>query len=199
MARTGRRPGGADTRTEIVDAARAQFAEQGYDATSLRAIARAAAVDPALVHHYFAGKSALFAEVMQLPLDPSTVLPAVLDVPLEELGRSLTRFFLGLWESPDSGAQMVAWVRVGLGSEDATAQLRGFVTSEILARFAARLPDQSSAARRAALAGTQLIGAAIGRYLIRAEALVALDLEEYADAVGAAVQAHLTGAGAAPG
>ena len=54
----------------ILTAARAEFAEQGYDATSLRGIARRAGVDPALVHHYFEGKSALFAQVMDLPVNP---------------------------------------------------------------------------------------------------------------------------------
>ncbi|HET8768799.1 MAG TPA: helix-turn-helix domain-containing protein, partial [Pedococcus sp.] len=53
MSPRGRRPGGADTRAGIVAAARAEFAENGYDATSLRAVARRAEVDPALVHHYF--------------------------------------------------------------------------------------------------------------------------------------------------
>lgn len=44
---------GEDTRAAILAAARAEFARVGYDATSLRGVARLAGVDPALVHHYF--------------------------------------------------------------------------------------------------------------------------------------------------
>ncbi|MEJ7705504.1 MAG: TetR family transcriptional regulator [Geodermatophilaceae bacterium] len=127
MARTGRRRGDVDTRAEILAAARAQFAERGYDGASLRGIARAAGVDPALVHHYFDGKSGLFAEVMQLPADPAAVLPAVLAVDLDEIGASLLRFFLGLWEEPHTGPQMLAWIRSSLASEAGTARLREFV------------------------------------------------------------------------
>src|SRR5207253_1173969 len=54
--RTGRRPGGGDSRGDILTAARASFADRGYDATSLRSVARAAGVDPALVHRFFGGK-----------------------------------------------------------------------------------------------------------------------------------------------
>ena len=69
----GRRPGNADTRGEIVQAATRVFAAKGYDGTSLRAVAREAGVDPALVHHYFEGKAGLFVAAMALPFDPRSV------------------------------------------------------------------------------------------------------------------------------
>src|SRR5215469_7545513 len=73
MSAVGRRPGNADTRGEIVEAAKRVFAARGYDGTSLRAVAREARVDPALVHHYFDGKAGLFIAAMQLPFDPADV------------------------------------------------------------------------------------------------------------------------------
>lgn len=57
MSPRGRRPAGEDARAQIVEAARAELAAKGYDGTSLRGVARAAGVDPALVHHYFDGKA----------------------------------------------------------------------------------------------------------------------------------------------
>ena len=69
----GRRPGNADTRGEIVEAAKRVFAAKGYDGASLRAVAREAGVDPALVHHYFDGKASLFVAAMALPFDPRAV------------------------------------------------------------------------------------------------------------------------------
>ena len=72
-AAAGRRPGNVDTKSEIVEAAKRVFAAKGYDGASLRAVAREAEVDPALVHHYFDGKAALFVAAMALPFDPRSV------------------------------------------------------------------------------------------------------------------------------
>ena len=49
---------------EILNAARTEFSVKGYDASSLRAIARLAEVDPALVHQYFDGQAAPFAAAL---------------------------------------------------------------------------------------------------------------------------------------
>jgi len=66
----GRRAAGSGTRDRILDAARAEFAERGYLAASVRAISRRAAVDPALVRHYFGAKSNLFAAANDIPAQP---------------------------------------------------------------------------------------------------------------------------------
>ena len=82
-------------------AAEKAFGEEGYAAASLRGIAQRAGVDPALVHHYFDGKAALFIEVLGLPRDFTVIQEEVrrspgsegeaLDVALkpqpDELGR----------------------------------------------------------------------------------------------------------------
>ena len=52
------------TRAAILEAAKTQFALQGYDCTVLRDIAREAGVDVALVKRYFGGKEALFLEAL---------------------------------------------------------------------------------------------------------------------------------------
>ena len=77
MAPVGRRPGNQDTRETILAAARQAFAERGFDRASIRQIATAAAVDPALVHHYFGRKDALFREATAIPVDPDVVVPHV--------------------------------------------------------------------------------------------------------------------------
>src|SRR5215831_16860854 len=76
--RTGRRAGDSGTREAILQAARAQFAEHGYDGATIRAIAAAAGVDPALVHHFYGSKESLFAAAMQLPVVPSEVISAIM-------------------------------------------------------------------------------------------------------------------------
>jgi AcrR family transcriptional regulator len=67
---TGRRPGNPDTREAVLAAAREAFAERGFDGASIRGIATAAGVDPALVHHYFGTKDQLFLTAVQAPADP---------------------------------------------------------------------------------------------------------------------------------
>jgi AcrR family transcriptional regulator len=55
---------------QLLDAAQAVFAEDGLRAASLRAIARRAGCDPALIYYHFASKEALFAALLRrrLPL-----------------------------------------------------------------------------------------------------------------------------------
>ena len=91
--RTGRRPGGKDSRGAILKAAQRLFAERGYDATSVRAVAARARVDPALVLHFFGSKAELFAGSLQLPLDPAEV-EALLQGDRATLGRRLAEFYL---------------------------------------------------------------------------------------------------------
>jgi AcrR family transcriptional regulator len=74
QGRTGRRPGPTQTRGEILDAARAAFAGRGYDGVSVRAVARAAGVDPALVHRFHGSKEELFVAAMALPVSPSQIV-----------------------------------------------------------------------------------------------------------------------------
>ena len=79
MSTRGRRPAGSpDAREAILVAARVAFARDGYSA-SLRGIARAAGVDPALVHHYFPDRSRLFVESVLGTLDGALADPSLLD------------------------------------------------------------------------------------------------------------------------
>jgi AcrR family transcriptional regulator len=56
---------GALKRAEILDAALMLFAEQGYDRTSVREVARAVDLSQAGLLHYFSSKEELFAEVLR--------------------------------------------------------------------------------------------------------------------------------------
>ena len=76
--RTGRRPGESGTRDAILEAARREFAQQGYDRTTIRNVARDAGVDPALVHYFFGTKTELFAAAMQLPVNPAELVQTLL-------------------------------------------------------------------------------------------------------------------------
>ena len=191
MARTGRRPGDSGARTAILDAARAAFAAHGYSGASIRAIAGAAEVDPALVHHYFGTKSELFAAAMSLPLDPSQVLPGVLAGDPAGAGERLVRFFLSVWEEPASRAPILALIRSALTHEDAAEMLRGYVADALVASIGQTV-EGPEAELRATLAVAQLLGMAMGRYLLRVEPLVSADVETLVRRLAPVLQQHLT-------
>ncbi|CUR61447.1 hypothetical protein NOCA1240550 [metagenome] len=87
----GRRPGAPDTRAQVLDAARTSFAEKGFRATTIRAVAATAGVDPALVHHYFGTKDNLFLAALEMPVDPRELLaPVVRQGPRQWCGRART-------------------------------------------------------------------------------------------------------------
>ncbi|MFE8940115.1 TetR family transcriptional regulator [Streptomyces sp. NPDC007872] len=182
---------GPGARERILAAARAQFAERGYDKASVRGIARAAGVDPALVHHYFGSKDEVFAAAVEVSFEPATVVPAIVSGPRDGIGERLARFFIGVWENPASRAPLLAIVRSALTHEAAAAVLRTFVLRRLLERIAAEL-DVPDPKLRAELAASHMIGIAILRYVIRVEPLASADPEEIVAQVAPTLQRYLT-------
>src|SRR4051794_30580271 len=128
---TGRRPGNPDTREAVLAAARAAFAERGYDGATIRGIATAAGVDPALVHHYFGSKEKLFLAAVQAPADPGEFLPEVLALPPDELGVAVVRLVLRVWDSPARAAGL-ALLRSAVSNEWTAKMLREFLSARII-------------------------------------------------------------------
>lgn len=190
MGRTGRRPGGPDTRATILAAARTSFAQRGYDGASIRGIAGAAGVDPALVHHYFDTKHGLFVAAMEFPVDPGAVLPALLAPGIDGLGERLVRFFLTLWEGASDLSPFLGLIRGAVSHEESAALLREFVTREVLGRVAAAV-DQPQPELRASLVGSQMVGLAMARYVIRIEPLASAHVETVVAAIAPTVQRYL--------
>ncbi|GAA0412663.1 TetR/AcrR family transcriptional regulator [Streptomyces luteireticuli] len=184
---------GPGARERIAAAARAEFAERGYDGASIRAIAKGAGVDPALVHHYFGPKERVFAAAVELDFAPALAAPGVLlEGGPQDVGERLTRFVLGVWEDPATREQLRAIVRSAVANEAAATVFRELVTERLMLPVAGRLgvPD---ARLRAELAAAQLVGVAMLRHVIKVEPLASVDFEDVVARAAAAVQAHLTG------
>jgi AcrR family transcriptional regulator len=198
-ARTGRRTGDSGTREAILDSARDQFAERGYDGATIRAIARDAGVDPALVHHFYGTKERLFAAAMRLPVVPSEFIAAALAetprVPGESGGEHLVRSALALWDSAEVRASFIGLLRSALTSEQAAAMLREFVTAAILKPVASVAigTDPERTPFRASLVGTHMLGLALTRYVLQLGPVAAADTDELAAAIGPAIDRYLTG------
>lgn len=193
--RRGRRKSadsGEGARAEIVAAARVEFAAKGYDSTSLRAVARRAGVDAALVHHYFADKADLFAATVDVPIRPDLIVAEILRGPRDAIGATIIRTILDRLDNKPIGDAVLGVVRTALGHEFAARILRQFMVREVLGRVAAAL-DLEDGELRATLAGSQIIGLIIARYGIKFAPLAEASADEVVARVGTVVQWYLVG------
>lgn len=192
MARTGRRPGDTDTREEILAAARTAFGEVGYDRATIRQIASAAGVDPALVHHYFGPKADLYAAAIDMPISPRDVADAIVGDGIEEAGERLTRLFFSVWERSEAREPLLAMMRGALGgSTQGVTAFRQFIEHELLARVAPHI-DAPDRKLRMTAAASHLVGVAIARYVIGIEPIASADPEDLVMLIAPRVQSYLT-------
>jgi len=190
-ARRGRPPGGSQTRSRILASARRLFGERGFEGASVRAIAAEARVDPALIHHYFGTKHALYLAATELPFDPRAP-QRLLEPGIEGLGERLVGFALDIWDRPDFAPVIAGIVRSAAADPAAAAQLREIVIRQVLTPLAAAL-GRPDAELRATLAGSQMIGLAFARLIVRVEPLASAERERIVRAVGPTIQRYLTG------
>lgn len=191
--RTGRRPGGPDTRAEILTAAQRTFAEAGFAGATVRAIAAAAGVDSALVHHYFGTKQGLFLAVIQVDLDPRSVVDRIASGPADEIGMRLAATVLGAWDSP-TGTALVAALRAALADPSLARTVREFLLAEVVSRllYAVGCPP-AEMPLRASLVVAQMVGVLAARYVLGVPPLSTLSAAAVAAHIGPSLQRYLTG------
>jgi len=181
-----------DTRSTIVTAAAAEFSRDGYDATSMRGIARAAGVDPALVRHYFSDKADLFAEAIAAPMRPDRMVRQALAGPRDQIGVNLVRYMVETLDRPAASERVIRMMHTALGQEFAAKMLRQFIIREVLKRIAKELGEEDSELR-ASFAATQIVGMVVARYGIKIEPLASASPDEVVNRIGPVVQWHLMG------
>lgn len=190
--RPGRPAGSSDTRERILGSARELFARNGIDRTSVRAVAAAAGVDAALVHHYFGTKQQLFAAAIQLPMDPMTVLKPIRETPVEELGLRLPSLLLPIWDS-ELGAGLIATLR-SLISGAEVSLARSFLQEVIVAEVGPRIDNPAgTGAIRVQFVASQLMGVVMARYIVKLEPFASLPADRIAATIAPNLQRYLTG------
>jgi AcrR family transcriptional regulator len=190
--RTGRRSGESTTREAILEAARARFAEHGYDGATIRGIAADAGVDPALVHHFHGTKERLFVAAMRFPIVPSEALAPALEAGRDRLGETIVRTVLGLWSQAEAREQTIGLLRAAVTNDQAAEMLRGFVKAAILGTVAGFVDDED-AEYRTSLVATQIVGLGLARFVLRLEPVASADDEDLVAAIAPTVQRYLTG------
>jgi AcrR family transcriptional regulator len=119
----------AATSRKIIEAAQHEFGEHGFEATTVRAIARRAGIDPSLVIQHYGSKEHLFRIATELPSDAYAIavqLPA--GTPREELVAHLLD---------------VLAVRLGTPPPETRALVRSMLTSPAATASPARLRSSS--------------------------------------------------------
>ena len=187
--RTGRRAGHSGTRNAILDAATELFGERGYQGASMRMIAAAAGVDPALIRHFFGDKETLFATAVA---DRTTIfqqLAASLPGDPADIGARVAHTYLQLWEQPQTHPILMAIARSATTSDRAARMLRDALADNV--RSHTSEPDNAQA-QLLALAGSQLFGLAIARHIIKVPAITQLALDDLVAQVAPTIQRYLT-------
>lgn len=175
-----------------MSSARELFARNGFDKTSIRAVAAAADVDSALVHHYYGTKERLFTAAIDLPFDPLTVIGPLREAPVEQLGYTLPSLLLPLWDS-ELGNGMIATVRSLLSGAD-IGLVRSFLREVIIEEIAARVDDPpGSGIIRAEFVASQVAGVLMARYILELQPFASLPVEQIAETIAPNLQRYLTG------
>lgn len=161
------------TESSILDAARELFAADGFERTTIRAVAGRAGVDPALVMQHFGSKERLFAESTRWSTEHSTILSATSDgLPAAAIADLISHF-----EQGADREAAVALMRNCLTHPASLAMMRDQVMCERKAVVAAQL-EGPDAELRAALFGACMIGLSLSRYLIKLEPVASASPEE---------------------
>ncbi len=189
----GPRGAGADTRAEILSAAANVFIRDGYS-SSMRAIARAANVDPAMVRHWFGSKTQLFVESLRPVQRDDPRLVRLSTVPVEELGATIVAQFLALWDDPVDGVRLRTILRTAIAFDEVAEAMRGVLFDEVLLQVLLnRGYEEGDARLRASLTASQMIGLAVARHILGFATLEEASREQLVRLYGPTLQRYLTG------
>jgi AcrR family transcriptional regulator len=182
---TSARPRNASrTRADILAAARRRFGADGYERTTLRAVAADVGVDPALVIRYFGSKQNLFAAAADFTID----LPDLSGVDPDDLANILLRRFFAVWEEDQT---FVALLRAAMTSPLAADTLRQVFAQQVAPKLVTATPDHP--VQRAGLTGAFVIGLAMTRYVLVNPPVANLSREELCRWAAPVVRQLLTG------
>lgn len=189
-------PGPRDERgvlsARILAAGRDAFAESGWAGTTIRAVARAADVDPALVYHYFGSKEALLDAATTPPRNWLEDVAATWATPRSELGTALLRLMLGAWADEETGPFLRAMILTA-AHEPATREKLCLVVERSLIGVSQLGADERDRIVRSGLISSQIMGLAMMRYVWRIEPVASMSDDEIVAAVAPNLQHYIEG------
>jgi AcrR family transcriptional regulator len=189
--RRGRRQGEPVSRDVVLAAAKRRFATEGYEKTTLRAIASDAHVDPSMVLYLFGSKEELFRESLRLIMDPDVLVEALTHGD-GDIGTRMVRAYLRIWDGLDTSGSMRAMLQSATSNSDAHEAFRDFMQNYVLTAVSEALGGGKDSTLRAMLAASQLVGVAMLRYVMEVPPLATLSGDELVRVIAPTLTRYLT-------
>jgi AcrR family transcriptional regulator len=166
----------AASQLRILDAARREFGDRGFEAATVRGIARRAGVDPSLVLQHYGSKAALFTAAIELPSDnPDEAVDHLADVLKVRAARL--------------PPEMRALVRSMLTVPEASAVVRLHL-DERIGNLAAAIGG-ADAELRAAVVVSSILGLTVARHFLELRAVSSASDDDLARVASQALTAGL--------
>jgi AcrR family transcriptional regulator len=196
MPKRSMTPGPRDERgvlaARIVAAAREEFAEHGWAGTTLRAVARAADVDPALVYHYFGSKEGLLDAATNPPQKWLESIAKVWTTPMDQLGAALITLLLASWADDEIGPTLRAVLQTAAHEPSTREKLRRIVEGSLMG-VSELGSDEHDRLVRSGLISSQMMGFALMRYVWKIEPIASMTDDEAIAAIAPNLQRYVNG------
>lgn len=176
----------------ILDAARGEFAQNGSAGTTIRAVARAADVDPALVYHYFGSKEGLLDAATNPPQHWLESVAATWTTPVPDLGAALIRLMLGAWADDEIGSVLRSVLQTAAHEQSTREKLRRVVEGQLMGVSGLGVDDRDRQVR-SGLVSSQIMGLAMMRYIWQIEPIASMSDDELVAAVAPNLQRYIDG------
>ncbi|HUE34496.1 MAG TPA: TetR family transcriptional regulator [Mycobacterium sp.] len=176
----------------IVAAARDEFAAHGWAGTTIRAVARAADVDPALVYHYFGSKEGLLDAATNPPQKWLESVAKVWTTPVDQLGAALITLLLASWADDEIGPTLRAILQTAAHERATREKLRRVVEGTLMG-VSGLGSDERDRLVRSGLISSQMMGFALMRYVWKIEPIASMAEEEAIAAIAPNLQRYVNG------
>lgn len=196
VAKTATTPGPRDERgvlaARIAAAARDEFAVHGWAGTTIRAVARRADVDPALVYHYFGSKEGLLDAATNPPQQWLDRVAEVWATPVERLGAALLQLLLVSWADDEIGPTLRAILQTAAHDPVTRDKLRRVVEGSLMGVSGLGSDDRDRLIR-SGLISSQMMGFALMRYVWKIKPVASMTDDEAIAAIAPNLQRYVDG------
>ncbi|MCV7168194.1 TetR/AcrR family transcriptional regulator [Mycobacterium stomatepiae] len=196
MPKKSMTPGPRDERgvlaARITAAARNEFAQHGWAGTTIRAVAREADVDPALVYHYFGSKEGLLDAATNPPQKFLDNVAKVWTTPVDQLGAALISVLLDAWAANEVAPTLRAIVQTAAHEPATREKLRRIVEGSLMGVSHLGV-DERDRLIRSGLVSSQMMGFALMRYVWKIEPVASMTDDEVVAAVAPNLQHYVNG------
>ncbi|BBY66415.1 TetR/AcrR family transcriptional regulator [Mycolicibacterium helvum] len=176
----------------ILEAARGEFAQHGSAGTTIRAVARAADVDPALVYHYFSSKDGLLDAATNPPQRWLESVAKTWTTPVAQLGEALLHLMLRAWADDEIGPILRAVLQTAAHEATTREKLRRIVEGQLMGASQLGI-DTDDRRKRSGLISSQIMGLAMMRYIWKIEPVASMREDEIVAAIAPNLQRYIDG------